>query len=439
MLNIYREPRTDTVTDYVIGLTPPRQCSVGGDWNACDPVFEPGSVSRGRGADLVMWMTDSTMPFTGEPGVATQRAGHVLEMVFSNVPFVETTLADYHEFGSDHYALLTVIPGRRNEALDKVRKVVKPANIWRFSGLVQCGMATLPDPNLATRKTQIRELVDKLEEVLKSAIEGVGTKAADRGQSAPWWADECKEAHGEYRDAERRRAQNDDEYIPEHRHYLSIVRNAKRLYWRAQIDNAKTDAELYRIIGWHKLGPRLKTPPFKIGEERVESDLGKAEALRKAVLERFGDEDDLDYDPLEGWTEEVASLPFEFSASMEEVEKHTIGDTSTSPGADGITVSLLKECWPCIEKYIHALFNVCLRLGYFPEQWRRAEVAMIPKVGKKDRTSPRSWRPIALLSCVGKGLERLVAKRMAWISQSKKVLSPQHGGALPKRCRRRWI
>ena len=58
---------------------------------------------------------------------------------------------------------------------------------------------------------------------------------------------------------------------------------------------------------------------------------------------------------------------------------------------------------------------------------------MILKAGKRDRSSPRSWRPIALLSCLGKGLERLVAKRMAWTALTNKVLSAQHAGASPKR------
>ena len=58
---------------------------------------------------------------------------------------------------------------------------------------------------------------------------------------------------------------------------------------------------------------------------------------------------------------------------------------------------------------------------------------MIPKVGKKDKTSPRSWRPIALFSCLGKGLERIIAKRLAMTAMQHGLLSPQHGGALPKR------
>jgi hypothetical protein len=58
---------------------------------------------------------------------------------------------------------------------------------------------------------------------------------------------------------------------------------------------------------------------------------------------------------------------------------------------------------------------------------------MLPKVGKKDRSSPRSWRPIALLSCISKGLERIIARRIAWTALRNKVRSKQHGGALPKR------
>jgi hypothetical protein len=58
---------------------------------------------------------------------------------------------------------------------------------------------------------------------------------------------------------------------------------------------------------------------------------------------------------------------------------------------------------------------------------------MLSKVGKKNRSLPRLWRPIALLSCISKGLERIIACRIAWTALRNKVLSPQHRGALSKR------
>ena len=58
---------------------------------------------------------------------------------------------------------------------------------------------------------------------------------------------------------------------------------------------------------------------------------------------------------------------------------------------------------------------------------------MIQKANKPDRSSPRSYRPIALLAVLGKGLERLIARNMAWIAVNQKVLASQQFGALPLR------
>ena len=129
----------------------------------------------------------------------------------------------------------------------------------------------------------------------------------------------------------------------------------------------------------------------------------------------------------------AAPLPWSTYISMEESERNTIGVSSTSPGTDRSTVRLLRACWAQVGELIRRIFQRCLELNHFPAQWKLAEVAMIPKVGKTDRTSPRSWRPIALLSCIRKGLERTVARRIVWTAMTHKILSPQHGGALPKR------
>ncbi|KAF3763487.1 hypothetical protein M406DRAFT_20552, partial [Cryphonectria parasitica EP155] len=49
-----------------------------------------------------------------------------------------------------------------------------------------------------------------------------------------------------------------------------------------------------------------------------------------------------------------------------------------------------------------ALYGGCLRAGYHPRAFRKAEVTMIPKPGKSDYSTYRAYRPIALLSCIGK-------------------------------------
>ncbi|KAJ3455637.1 hypothetical protein MRS44_017119 [Fusarium solani] len=58
---------------------------------------------------------------------------------------------------------------------------------------------------------------------------------------------------------------------------------------------------------------------------------------------------------------------------------------------------------------------------------------MIAKPRHRDLTTPRAWRPVSPLSYLGKGLERLIARRLAWAAIHHKVLHPQQAGALPKR------
>ena len=58
---------------------------------------------------------------------------------------------------------------------------------------------------------------------------------------------------------------------------------------------------------------------------------------------------------------------------------------------------------------------------------------MLPKPGKRDITIPKSWRPISLLSCLGKGLERLIVRRMSRLVVQKALLHPTQFGALLRR------
>ncbi|KAI0993699.1 hypothetical protein K3495_g14485 [Podosphaera aphanis] len=58
---------------------------------------------------------------------------------------------------------------------------------------------------------------------------------------------------------------------------------------------------------------------------------------------------------------------------------------------------------------------------------------MLSKPNKSDKSNPRSYRPIALLSVLGKGLERLVARRLSWVALNAKVLASQQFRAVPLR------
>jgi len=176
----------------------------------------------------------------------------------------------------------------------------------------------------------------------------------------------------------------------------------------------------------------LQSPALQVGDGVVSNRAQKALALRKALLERNSAEDDIP-DP---WTPTVPLRAIRWSDAVpiDEAYKAVCCIGNTSPGADKITVRMLKAAWtvPEVSAAICLLYQRCLDLGYHPREFRKAQVVMVPKLDR-DPSTVKGWRPISLLSCLGKGLERLIGRRMAWATVQNQVLQPQQIGALPRR------
>ncbi|KAF6519542.1 hypothetical protein HZS61_007813 [Fusarium oxysporum f. sp. conglutinans] len=188
---------------------------------------------------------------------------------------------------------------------------------------------------------------------------------------------------------------------------------------------------VFKAVQWLRSPGAFQPPPLQVDDVVYETQLDKANALRRATLERRTAEDDIK-DP---WIEVSPrkTIPFSHEISLEEAQDATLRTGNTSPEADNITVKFLTAVWHIIGTHVRRLFEGCLAIGHHPKPFRAAEVVMIAKPGRRDLTNPRAWRPISLLPCLGKGLERLVACRLAWACIHHGVLHPQQAGALPKR------
>lgn len=56
------------------------------------------------------------------------------------------------------------------------------------------------------------------------------------------------------------------------------------------------------------------------------------------------------------------------------------------------------------------VMNKFLHAGVFPDEWKIAELAVIPKPGKDD--SEITYRPLGILNAVSKMIEHLIANRL---------------------------
>ncbi len=84
--------------------------------------------------------------------------------------------------------------------------------------------------------------------------------------------------------------------------------------------------------------------------------------------------------------------------------------TGKASGPDGVNNRLLKELAVPLCKPLSDLFNYSLSSETVPSAWKEANVTPIFK--KDDPMNVANYRPISLLSTIGKSLEKLVHKHV---------------------------
>ena len=82
-----------------------------------------------------------------------------------------------------------------------------------------------------------------------------------------------------------------------------------------------------------------------------------------------------------------------------------------APGKDGVCNEMIKHLGKNARQKLLELFNLSWKSGIFPAAWKEAIIIPILKKGK-DSMKKNSYRPISLLSCLGKTLERIINKRL---------------------------
>ena len=120
---------------------------------------------------------------------------------------------------------------------------------------------------------------------------------------------------------------------------------------------------------------------------------------------------------------EAYNLPF----SMEELDNALSLSSPTSPGEDDILYSMLFNLPQSTKQFLLEILNYFWSSGTSPESWKISIIIPILKP-LKESSLPKSYRPIALTSCVSKVYERMVNARLVWVLESKNLLSNRQFG-----------
>ena len=119
-----------------------------------------------------------------------------------------------------------------------------------------------------------------------------------------------------------------------------------------------------------------------------------------------------------------------FRIASDEVESTLLSlPTGKASGPDSMNNKILKDLAQPLPSPLKNLFNFSLEKGQIPIIWKQAYITPIFK--KDDPSEVSNYRPISLLSTVGKALENIVHKHIFNFFQEHHVITTLQSGFVP--------
>jgi hypothetical protein len=126
--------------------------------------------------------------------------GNTIDLVFSNIPFVETVVNEDLWSSSDHMTLLTTIPTSEEAPPTIPKWKIDDDDLPMFTDLVGNTVDQLDSYGTFDNgdTLAIDQWLRQFNRAWDIAIKAAGREVRGGGHTAPWWTDECREAHRQW-------------------------------------------------------------------------------------------------------------------------------------------------------------------------------------------------------------------------------------------------
>ncbi|KAF5194028.1 reverse transcriptase, partial [Thalictrum thalictroides] len=344
--------------------------------------------------------------------------------------------------GSDHEAIVysTTISGHyKFTKLQEPRYNIKKANWQKF----EQNLRSLEYPigqqlDLDIASHNFDSIASHLHSLLYQAAKDSIPRMRVSSHSKPWWTKELTELRQKYHSLRRKGKKSLD---PVHIEEARLARNVyfrkisltKHEHWHQFLSDAK-DKSLFTAFKYSDpqryQSPLIPTLQYKSENDRsmkVATSFGeKCEALVSSLFPTLS----APPQPSLNHAESIPSpTPISSSSYPRSHQKFTqwqwpelslnellqaIPNKITAPGYDNITWTMIQKSVNILPTLFLKAFKALMNSGYHPQLWKEAIGIILPKRNKKDYTDPQAYRPISLLPCLSKLLEKLFANRLSY-------------------------
>lgn len=420
-----------------------------GDFNAHNPLWGSAHLdAKGKVIDSLLEDTDLVLLNDGS-GTRINRSGELSPLDLTLVSFELAAKCTWQvlgdSLGSDHLPVLVSFfdsPIHIDNSSGP-RWNFKKADWKLFSALCSSSIAeSIVCDDVTKFSCSITDCI------VAAANASIPTVTYKRRSGVPWWNGDCsaaKKARQRAYNTVRRTGQLAD--FEDYKRHCAIVKRttkrAKRTYWREYCSTVTKDNSIPKV--WrtvkkmNNVGQSFSYPSVKATNGQALSD---PQHKADAFAEHFaGVSSDANYTSefrthKAGFESAHAAIFTSSSSSpdvynepftMAELMSALRGTSESSPGADRIHYTLLKNLPDTSLVVLLELYNLVWQNQCIPSSWKHSIVIPIRKPGK-DPSSVSSYRPIALTSCLCKLLERMVNSRLMWFLEKNCLLSETQSG-----------
>lgn len=310
---------------------------------------------------------------------------------------------------SDHYYITFWIV---NEEASNNKQFSKKLDEEKFNTLIEecllINLETNTPEEVEMKATMVTEWIK--ENIEKCTIE------KEVQPKTLWWNNELDEMREKIKKLRRTRYRTKNvetknsiskEIKMEQQNLRNKIRKAKISKWKEFVGMEHPWGKPYKLI----VKPReCKEVYSHLEKENQQVTKSRVEAMQYLMKTKIPEKAPAMI-PMSNAECEDAEMPDEITADeIAEVLKKS--KNRSAPGFDQINYKALKRVNKKHPSLLLDLYNSCLRYCIFPKEWKLGKLIWLQKQGK-DVKSPGAYRPLTLLSILGKTLERIIAARIS--------------------------
>jgi len=448
LLNIYNPGENISEAEYLFYFEQLNERKiVTGDMNAHHQIWDSNHPNNTSGNNLVnslfqtpdlALITPQNLPTYHHPRTGTPSTLDLCLVSQALVPLSEVYLES--DIGSDHNPVITKI-----NIIPTLVKI-KCRGRWKFRDEGWNDYRkTLPSVDNTEISDQMvfEEVCEQFNNNILNTAKSIfhlNRNTVTPKYSKPWWSEKCSEVV-----RAKRIAKNLFHRHPTILNMIALrraeacvkyeIKKSKRESWQrfsSSINSLTPTKTIYQKVARIQGSLNMCTNPI-ITDNGIETDPQAKSDLIADNYEIVFNSPNPDTDttpmlmPLSIALCSESNLPYNSAITETELNRTLLHIKSTSPGEDQIHYHLLKNLPRQYKELLLNLYNYSFRESHIPPTWKKACIIPILKPGKMPHLTT-SYRPISLLSCVGKVLEKIVADRLTYVLESNNAFSSTQAG-----------